>query len=323
MTSIDQLRDIIENEIGKSFPPTAHHRLYDPIAYLMGLGGKRLRPIFCLLSAEMFGAQANKALPAAMAVEIFHNFSLIHDDIMDDAPMRRGQSTVHEKWNVAQGILSGDAALVLAYNQLMTLPEEHRWHALQGFNKMALEVCEGQQLDMDFEIREDVRVEDYLEMIRLKTSVLLATSLKTGALIGGASPLDCALIYDFGINLGLSFQLRDDYLDTFGDERIGKQIGGDILADKKTYLLIRSNEKAGKEEAAVLNAYIGSTGQSAADKVHQVRSVMQKLKVDEDAEALSKKYYTEAMDMLEKVGVPDARKVQIKSVSRSLLGRDR
>ena len=214
--------------------------LYEPIDYILQLGGKRIRPVLTLMAADIFSGDFQKALPAALAVEVFHNFTLVHDDIMDDAPLRRGQATVHEKWDLNTGILSGDAMLILAYQYF----EDYEPHVFQKlsklFSKTALEVCDGQQLDVDFETRNDVSIPAYIDMIRLKTSVLVAAALKMGAIVAETSNENANLIYDFGLNLGLAFQLQDDYLDTFGDpETFGKQIGGDIIENKKTFLYLK------------------------------------------------------------------------------------
>ena len=213
--------------------------LYEPIDYIFHLGGKRMRPILTLMAAGIFSSNYKKALPAALAVEVFHNFTLVHDDIMDDAPLRRGKATVHEKWDISTGILSGDAMLILAY-QYFENYEPIIFHKLAKlFSKTALEVCDGQQLDVDFETRKDVTIDEYINMIRLKTSVLVAAALKMGAIVAETNELDATLIYDFGLNLGLAFQLQDDYLDTFGDAAtFGKQIGGDSIENKKTYLYL-------------------------------------------------------------------------------------
>ena len=229
-------KDLFDPELNRFIQNQAKQTLYDPISYIMQLGGKRLRPIMVLASTEAFGGDAKQALNACMGIEVFHNFTLMHDDIMDDAPLRRGKQTVHEKWGVNSGILSGDAMIIQAYQLLNTYQAPLSTQLMDLFNTTALEVCEGQQLDMEFEERSDVLIEEYLEMIRLKTSVLLAAALKMGAQIAGASDEVQENIYLFGQEIGLAFQLRDDYLDAFGDPAtFGKQVGGDILSDKKTY----------------------------------------------------------------------------------------
>ena len=217
--------------------------LYEPVQYILNLGGKRLRPILTLMTADCFGGDVNKALDAALAVEVFHNFSLIHDDIMDDAPLRRGQQTVHEKWDLNTGILSGDAMLIMAYQLFENYPPETFQNLLTLFSKTALEVCEGQQYDIDFETRNAVSIAEYLKMIEYKTAVLVAAAMKMGAIIAGASDEDQNRCYEFGKNLGIAFQLQDDYLDAFGNpETFGKQVGGDIIENKKTYLYLKALE---------------------------------------------------------------------------------
>src|SRR6187402_3474343 len=227
--------------------------LYHPIDYILGLGGKRMRPVLTLMTSEVFDTDYKMALSAAMAVEVFHNFSLVHDDIMDDAPLRRGNETVHEKWNINTGILSGDAMLILAYQYFEKYEPAVFRDLAKLFSKTALEVCEGQQWDVDFENREDVTIPEYLKMIEYKTAVLVAAAMKMGAIIAKTSEKEADLIYDFGLNLGLAFQLQDDYLDAFGDpETFGKQVGGDIIENKKTYLYLKALEFSSPEKALEL-----------------------------------------------------------------------
>ena len=239
MHSINQYQEFIANYLESQYETKEPKNLYDPIHYILGLGGKRMRPVLTLMSAEVFDADYKKALPAALAVEVFHNFSLIHDDIMDDAPLRRGNVTVHEKWDINTGILSGDAMLILAYQYFEQYEPAIFRELAKLFSKTALEVCEGQQWDVDFETRTDVSIPDYLKMIQYKTAVLVAAAMKMGAIIAETSQENANLIYDFGLNLGLAFQLQDDYLDAFGNpETFGKQVGGDIIENKKTYLYL-------------------------------------------------------------------------------------
>lgn len=244
----------LETALQQTNFPESPSNLYDPLRYFLQLGGKRMRPMLSLMACKLFSGSFEQALPAALAVEYFHNFSLIHDDIMDNAPLRRGQATVHEKWNPSIGILSGDVLLVKAYAHL-----EHydatTFHTLfKIFNKTAIEVCEGQQMDMDFEQRSEVTEAEYLEMIRLKTSVLLGCALQLGAIVGGAHPKDAQFIYAFGEQLGLAFQIQDDLLDLFGQSaQVGKQIGGDVLANKKTLLSISAKQAANSAQLALLH----------------------------------------------------------------------
>ena len=222
--------------------------LYNPVNYILDLGGKRLRPVLTLMAAEIFNCDYKKALDAALSIEVFHNFSLIHDDIMDEAPLRRGKETVHLKWDLNTGILSGDAMLIMAYQLFENYEPETFQKLAKLFSKTALEVCEGQQYDIDFEIRDDVKIDDYLKMIELKTAVLLGAALKMGAIVANASENDQNCIYEFGKNLGIAFQLQDDYLDAFGDPNtFGKQVGGDIIENKKTFLYLKAVEFSQKE----------------------------------------------------------------------------
>nr|MBP6585470.1 polyprenyl synthetase family protein [Flavobacterium sp.] len=246
--------------------------LYEPIDYILGLGGKRMRPVLTLMAAEVFDTNFEKALPAATAVEVFHNFSLVHDDIMDDAPLRRGKVTVHEKWNLNTGILSGDAMLILAYQYFENYEPAIFKELAKLFSKTALEVCEGQQYDVDFETRDDVTISDYLKMIEYKTAVLVGAAMKMGAIIAETSEENANYIYDFGLNLGIAFQLQDDYLDCFGDpETFGKQVGGDIIENKKTYLYLKAIEFAQAEERDQLLHLYSIQPEDNSDKIDSVK----------------------------------------------------
>lgn len=238
--------------------------LYEPINYLLRIGGKRIRPALVLAAADACNGSATDAIPAALAIEVFHNFTLMHDDIMDDAPLRRGFETVHEKWDTNAAILSGDTMLVQAYQLLAQSDPGHLPELLNVFSQTAIEVCEGQQLDMEFESRSDVHIDEYVEMIRLKTSVLLAAALRSGAIVAGADQETASHLYAFGEQIGIAFQLRDDYLDAFGDaSKFGKQVGGDILADKKTYLWIRAHELATDSQKLELKSAVNNTPTNA------------------------------------------------------------
>src|SRR5690606_23692113 len=245
MLSISDYRDLFLSHLQQEIIVRDPKNLYQPMDYILNLGGKRLRPVLTLMTADFFSGKHQEALKAAMAIEIFHNFSLVHDDIMDDAPLRRGKQTVHEKWDLNTGILSGDAMLILAY-QLFETYDATTFQALAKlFSKTALEVCEGQQFDVDFETRDDVSISEYLKMIEYKTAVLVGAAMKMGAIVAEASVEDQDIIYQFGKNLGIAFQLQDDYLDVFGDpETFGKQVGGDIIENKKTYLYLKAVEFA-------------------------------------------------------------------------------
>ena len=243
MHSIYQYQQFISDYLDSQYETKEPRNLYEPIHYILKLGGKRMRPVLTLMTTEIFDADYKKALPAALAVEVFHNFSLVHDDIMDDAPLRRGNETVHEKWDTNTAILSGDAMLILAYQYFEQYKTEVFRDLAKLFSKTALEVCEGQQWDVDFETRTDVSIPEYLKMIEYKTAVLVAAAMKMGAIVAEASVENADLIYGFGLNLGLAFQLQDDYLDAFGDPKtFGKQVGGDIIENKKTYLYLKAIE---------------------------------------------------------------------------------
>ncbi len=254
----------------------APKNLYEPVNYILELGGKRIRPILTLMGAEVFGTSYEKALPAAMAVEVFHNFSLVHDDIMDEAPLRRGKETVHTKWDINTGILSGDAMLILAYQYLEPYEAPLFKSLVQLFSKTAKEVCEGQQYDVDFETRSDVTIEEYLHMIEYKTAVLVGCAFQMGAIIAGVSPDEQVKIYEFGRLLGIAFQLQDDYLDAFGDpEKFGKQVGGDIIENKKTYLYLKALELGSKEEASNLEDLFKNKldGDDNKEKITKAKSI--------------------------------------------------
>jgi len=277
-TAMENYRLAFENGVAEFLTRYPDTELYAPVRYLMSLGGKRLRPVLVLAACEAAGGRLHDALPAALAVELFHNFTLMHDDIMDDAPLRRGQPTVHEKWDNNAAILSGDALHVMACEALLDAPGQALPDLLRMYHRTALEVCEGQEQDMAFESRNDVTIGEYMEMIRLKTSVLLAAALDMGGKSAGADSAARKALYEFGLHVGLAFQLQDDYLDAFGNpENFGKQVGGDILADKKTFLLIRALEKAHGEDFDALNQEMG---QRSAGKVERVLRLYRHLGVD-------------------------------------------
>lgn len=293
--------------------------LYEPCRYFMTIGGKRVRPVLSLMSNELFGDINEDAWHAAMAVELFHNFTLIHDDIMDKAPLRRGKTTIHERNGLTSGILCGDVMAIYAYDHLASiktaLPQ-----ILHLFNKTSIEVCEGQQLDMDFENRDDVTIEEYIEMITLKTSVLLACSLKMGALLGGASESTAAKLYEFGKNLGIAFQLHDDYLDAFGDPRkSGKQTGGDIKANKKTYLLLKAQENANHLQHTAIGTLLTRDDES---KVPAMLSLFGNTGADQACRDAVKHYSDIAFNCLEEAAVLSARKKPLFDLATYLLGRE-
>ncbi len=298
--------------------------LYKPAEYILSIGGKRLRPVLTFIGAQLYTDDLSVAVPPALAVEIFHNFSLLHDDIMDDAPLRRGKPTVHEKWNTNIGILSGDVMLVKAFQQLEKVGPEILPKVLPVFSKMAVEVCEGQQLDMDFETRDDVTLPEYLEMIAFKTSVLIGAAFQMGALVGGASQSESELLYEFGLDLGISFQIMDDYLDVYGDpEKFGKQVGGDILANKKTLLLIEAIKRSeGTEYEDSLKKWL-ATSEISDKKVAEVTKIFTNLNIDSFALDYAKDYYDKALGLLDKLNLSDQKLSEIKEFAQWLLNRDR
>ena len=296
--------------------------LYQPIDYILQLGGKRMRPVLTLMSAEIFDAEYSRALPAALAVEVFHNFSLIHDDIMDDAPLRRGKMTVHEKWNINTGILSGDAMLILAYQYFEQYEPAIFKSLIQLFSKTALEVCEGQQYDVDFETRDDVTIPEYLKMIEYKTAVLVATAMKMGAIIAETSGENANLIYDFGLNLGLAFQLQDDYLDAFGDPKtFGKQLGGDIIENKKTYLYLKAIEFSSEKQKEQLLHYFSIQSEDNLDKINSVKEIFNSTGASEATQIAIQNFTLNAFETLDKMNVSEDKKAILKAFGENLMGR--
>jgi geranylgeranyl diphosphate synthase, type II len=300
MKKYTELYKLISSEIESTSYGQSPAELYEPISYMMALGGKRLRPVLVLMACQLFDSNVSNAINAAHAIEVFHNFTLVHDDIMDNAPLRRGQQTVYTKWNMPIAILSGDLMMIKA-TQLLCETETNELKALLDmFNKTAIEVCEGQQIDMNFEARNDVTHEEYIQMISLKTSVLLAASLHIGAKIGGASNEDAQYIYDFGKNIGIAFQIQDDILDSFGEGvKVGKKIGGDIASNKKTLLLIELLSACHKDDKALLEKLINETNEEA--KIMGVLELYKKYQVKEFAEAEKSKYLNLAFQSLDKV----------------------
>ena len=299
--------------------------LYEPIQYILSLGGKRIRPVLTLMVAEVFDLEYKKALPAAFAVEVFHNFSLVHDDIIDDAPLRRGKETVHEKWNINTGILSGDAMLILAY-QYFEQYEPVIFQALAKiFSKTALEVCEGQQWDVDFENRDDVTIPEYLKMIEYKTAVLVGAAMKMGAIIAETSIENCEAIYNFGLNLGIAFQLQDDYLDAFGDpETFGKQVGGDIIENKKTILFHHAMSNGSiNEKKELLKWYDKRTVNEIGNKkIDVVKSIFDKTNAREACMKLIKDYTIKAFNKLSHLGISQEAKTLFKNFGNNLMKRE-
>lgn len=316
-------QQIIEGEIKKISFRKEPEELYDPIRYMIALGGKRLRPALMLMSHELFGGDFQKVLRPALAIELFHNFTLLHDDIMDKAPLRRGQPTVHEKWNSDIAILSGDTLFVKSCELMMEVEDRYLRRALTVFYQSAIEVCEGQQWDMNFETAEKVGVPDYLRMIGSKTAALLASSLSIGALTAGASETDQQHIYSFGKNLGIAFQLHDDVLDLYGDEKkFGKKPGGDIVSNKKTFLLLSAMQSAEGAVQKELLHWISVKDFDAAEKVSAIRSIYSSLGIREKAEAEMEKYFQAAIRNLDAIPQTEERKIVLREFAEQLMLRE-
>lgn len=322
MLSFKEIQEKIEREIGQlefDCPPKS---LYEPITYILSLGGKRIRPALVLMAYNLYREDVEKAIRPAIGLEVFHNFTLLHDDLMDQADKRRSKPTVHKVWNANTAILSGDAMLIAAYQLIGETAPEHLKEVLDLFTRTALEICGGQQYDMEFESRMDVSEEEYLEMIRLKTAVLLACSLKTGAILGGASREDAENLYRFGINIGLAFQLQDDLLDVYGDTKtFGKNIGGDILCNKKTFLLINALRRAEGEQKVQLEHWIARKDFDAAEKIAAVTNIYNVLGLKELSEAKMQTYYAEGMKNLAALSVSEERLAVLKEVTSRLMFR--
>ncbi len=297
--------------------------LYEPIQYTISLSGKRIRPVLTLMACGLFDGNLESALPQAIAIELFHNFTLIHDDIMDNAPIRRGKKTVYKKWNTNIAILSGDTLFALAYQYVQLADKDTLPEVLSVFNKTAIEVCEGQQYDLNYEVDNNVTVEQYIEMIRLKTAVLFGASLKIGALIGGASIEDAKNLYEFGLNIGIGFQLKDDLLDTFGDENLfGKIPGGDILSNKKTFLYLKALEKASEQEKTDLRIHYSSANNSE-DKVEKVKAIFTRLNINETAITEIDKYFKKGIQCLDKVTASEENKEKLRELARKMIDREK
>lgn len=316
----------LEAEISRQQIGTEPKELYDPIQYLMQLGGKRIRPVLCLLSYSLFKADWEKVVPSALSIEIFHNFTLMHDDIMDKAPIRRGKPTVHEKWNDNIAILSGDVMLVNAYqylNQCNHLSLSAYQHLITRFNRTAAEVCEGQQMDMNFETRSEVSVAEYIEMIRLKTSVLIGLSLEMGAILAETDMPTSQSLYAIGEAVGLGFQLKDDLLDVYGDpEKFGKQVGGDILANKKTYLLIRAFETAQGVQLTELTNWVNKSNPDPQEKVQAVTQLYTELGIREETEAKINAYFDQAFEAVELLAIEPDKKSALRKFMAGLVDRE-
>ncbi|MEO6174602.1 MAG: polyprenyl synthetase family protein [Flavobacterium circumlabens] len=322
MHDISQYQDFFISYLKSQSINKEPKNLYEPMEYILGLGGKRMRPVLTLMSAEVFNTDYKKALPAAMAVEVFHNFSLVHDDIMDDAPLRRGKVTVHEKWNINTGILSGDAMLILAYQYFEQYEPAVFRDLAKLFSKTALEVCEGQQWDVDFEERTNVTIPEYLKMIEYKTAVLVAAAMKMGAIVAETSEKEADLIYDFGLNLGLAFQLQDDYLDAFGDpETFGKQVGGDIIENKKTYLYLKSLEFSNPDKALQLENLFHLQLEDNSAKIETAKAIFNESGASKATQEAIEMYTLKAFETLEKMAISEEKKKILKTFGENLMGR--
>lgn len=321
MQTNDQLLAAIENYLAQTDFPAEPERLYAPIGYSLAGGGKRLRPMLVMLACGIFSDDGQQALPAAAAVEVFHNFTLLHDDIMDNAAVRRGKPSVFAKWGQNVAILSGDAMLICAYRLLSEMPAPLLPRILKTFNDMALEVCEGQQYDMDFERKRKVSVVEYMHMIELKTSVLLAGAVVIGALVGGASDNDCRKLRRFAVELGMAFQLQDDLLDSYGDERLGKAIGGDILEGKKTYLMITAMSRAEESDREILRTAYKDPERTDAEKIAAVKAVYDRLDVPRLTEQQIQLRFDRALAVLDTLSADPSRTRRMREFAESLMGR--
>ena len=318
MSSIKELSFLIEKEINSINLPDSPKNLYDPFKYILNLKGKRTRPLLSLLAYKLFNSDVKNALPVAMAIELFHNFTLIHDDIMDNAPIRRGNLTVHNKWDDNTAILSGDVMMITCYKYLQKINSEYLNAAINIFNNMAIKVCEGQQFDMDFELNKSVSISEYIKMIEYKTAELIASSLQLGSLVAGANTKDMDHMYNFGINIGLAFQLKDDLLDVFGStESFGKQIGGDILSNKKTFLFLKAMQVADIKQKILLEKLYSD--EASEKKIELVKDIFTKLNIEKHTVDLMKAYYTKAIKHLDAVNVQD--KSDLRYITDKLMQR--
>ncbi|MEI8046208.1 MAG: polyprenyl synthetase family protein [Bacteroidota bacterium] len=322
MNAVQELQLRLEEAFSELQFPSSPADLYNPITYTLGLGGKRLRPLLVLASCQMFGGDISDAIHPAIGIELFHNFTLLHDDIMDAAPLRRGKETVYKKWNSNVAILAGDTMFALANKYMLRTRLQAISQVVELFNQTAIEVCEGQQYDMDYENRENVTIADYIEMIRLKTAVLLAASLKTGAIIANAGAADCDHIYNFGINIGLAFQLRDDLLDVYGvQEKFGKVSGGDIIAGKKTYLYLKALELAGAQIEYFRRLY-SSQNEGSKDKVMKVKGIFDQLNIEILTRDLIDEYYQKALVDMSRISLPAEAMESLQEYTAGLMDRD-
>lgn len=323
MHSIEELRNIFTDYLNHQSFQSEPKNLYEPNNYFLQIGGKRLRPVLLLLATDLFGGDIHKSLPAALSIEYFHNFTLIHDDVMDNAPIRRGFQTMHTKYNLNTAILSGDVLLVKAYECLSAIDDAYFKKIFEIYSKTAIEVCEGQQWDIDFEEKENVLLENYIAMIRLKTSVLLAASMKIGALLGDASDADADLIYQYAENLGIAFQIQDDILDCFGDAAsVGKQPGGDIIQNKKTLLLIEALKRSEQKNDQRLANWIAQPSFDITEKVNAVKSILNEYQIQDFGLAQRNIYVQKAMDALQQLQIEERKKNILKELVNYLVTRN-
>jgi len=324
MHTLKEFQQIIKDAVAQEKFEKKPQALYDPINYTLASGGKRIRPALVLLAFNLFSDDIQKAVRPAIGLEIFHNFTLLHDDIMDQAEIRRGIPSVHKKWNENTAILSGDAMLIKAYDYFLDIDSPNFRKILQVFNQTALEVCEGQQYDMEFENRDHVSEKEYLRMIELKTYVLLAGALKIGALLGNAHAADADLLYEYGKNIGLAFQLQDDLLDVYGDEKVfGKQIGGDIVSNKKTFLLIKAREIAGDEDLKTLEFWLQNNNKGGRDeKIKEVTKIYDNLNIKEVTKEKILSLTQKALNLLDDVKVENHKKIELRNLAGKLINRN-
>ena len=322
MYTIEELRNCIKAELDKQEYVEEPVSLFEPIKYIMEDGGKRLRPVLALLAYNLYRDDVEKILKSVIGIEIFHNYTLLHDDVMDDAELRRGRQTVHKKWNSNVAILSGDAAAITAYKMIESVDDEYLRRVIDGFNQVAMDVCKGQQYDMEFETRDDVTEQEYIDMIYLKTSVLIAGSIRHGALVAGAPEHEYNALYDFGGYLGLVFQLQDDYLDVYGDvAEFGKKIGGDILSNKKTYMLIKALELVSPEDKALLKEWIAKKEFDPQEKIKAVTEIYNRTGIKEVVMSKIDSYMAKSREALAMVDVPEERKVYFREMVDYIGGR--
>ncbi len=322
MEILSKYNTVLQQHLEKAVSQKEPCQLYDPIKYILSLGGKRVRPALTLMVCDFFGTDFKKGIHAALAVELFHNFSLIHDDIMDNAPLRRGKITVHEKWDVNTGILSGDAMLILAYQFFENYEPKKFQELARLFSETALQVCEGQQHDMDFESRDDVSLEEYINMIDHKTAVLVGAAMKMGAIVAETSQIDKDKIYQFGRNLGIAFQLQDDYLDVFGNpETFGKQVGGDIISNKKTILYLLGIGQGSKAQAKDLEQLFSISPKDPIDKIATVKEIFINSGAAEATHVEIEKYSNLAYSVLDRIAISEEKKEQLRDFGRALMER--